>query len=186
MSSLPKKQPTLNAIMGIPIIGLPTLLLNTLQFDSVNEVFRWVAAPTPTPPNTFAVIVKKVTEIVNNSSVLQNDDELFFAALANKIYGFMIFLNYNSSVTADLNTAFNVPVGASVTWALTDNNGENQNTVNRTLPCNGVNQGVAMFGSIVMAGTAGDCFFQWAQQLAEVSDSKLLLGSTWVIWEELP
>lgn len=44
LSSLPKKQPTLNAIMGIPIIGLPTLLLNTLQFDSVNETFIWVAS----------------------------------------------------------------------------------------------------------------------------------------------
>lgn len=31
--------------MGIPIIGLPTLLLNTLQFDSVNETFIWVAGP---------------------------------------------------------------------------------------------------------------------------------------------
>lgn len=44
MSSLPKKQPTLNSIMGIPIINLPTALLNTLQFDAVNEVFVWVAA----------------------------------------------------------------------------------------------------------------------------------------------
>ena len=31
-------------LAGFPIIGNPTLLLNTLQFDSVNNEFIWVAA----------------------------------------------------------------------------------------------------------------------------------------------
>jgi len=42
MSSRKGTLPTLNAIQGITIVGLPTAILNTLQFDSVNNRFIWV------------------------------------------------------------------------------------------------------------------------------------------------
>ncbi len=41
--SSPAKQPTLNSIQGIGIIGLPTVINNTLLFDAVNGIFVWGA-----------------------------------------------------------------------------------------------------------------------------------------------
>lgn len=43
MSAPISKQPTLNSILGISIIGLPTAILNKLEYDLASNTFIWVA-----------------------------------------------------------------------------------------------------------------------------------------------
>jgi len=141
--------------------------------------------------NTFARVIKKADEIVNNSATLQDDDELFVALPANKIYLFALFLYGRGNTSADMKQAFTIPSGAvgdrlDGNWT---SQGPFDNVVNITTTnvlgtSNTTDGQIALYGRVVMAGTAGNLQMQWAQNVATVGDTTVLKGSTLIVWEE--
>jgi len=136
--------------------------------------------------------VTKVTDlpVVNNSEVMVDDDELLFAALANKTYiGFMYFF-CKGGTTPDIKVAFTLPAGASGIWlnglwrAGTSLDGF-VNAVTPDVHSTSVTNGnyLARFFKIVTVGTAGDCQIQLAQNVATVSDTVIDIGSQLIVWE---
>lgn len=139
---------------------------------------------------TFIRVVKKADETVNNSITFQDDDELFFKVKANKTYGFLMFFLLNSSAVADLKYKFTLPTGATGkrigTVLRADVVVDTRDlTTENTLSGNGVDDINTTIGRIIVGGTAGTAQFQWAQNTLEVSDTKVLQGSTLVVWEEI-
>ena len=141
-----------------------------------------------TDASAFAKVVKEVDEIVNNSAVKQNDDELFFVGTANKVYSFQMY------VMVDLNTAIQVqwglPAGATGEWnALDWTSGGSSQTQSVTddifVSSTGGNiEWVPYAGRIQMGSTTGICNFQWAQNSATAVDTTILRGSVLIVWEE--
>jgi len=128
------------------------------------------------------VIPKTADQIVNNSVVLVNDLELFFPIGVNEIWAFILFLLHNTTAVADIK--FNVagPAGCQE-WIQQQNANdmvENQDQV-------GVGRGADAF--MMMAGLAkngalaGNVVIQWAQNVLEVSDTEVLIGSCLVAWQ---
>jgi len=138
---------------------------------------------------TFARIVKKADETVSNSNTLQDDNELLFAANASKTYHvFIIFFN-NSSATADFRYSLSIPTGAtalrgSSTWHHTADQGTADWTGTQNLAMATGNKMTYLSGRVIIGTTSGNVVFQWAQQTAEVFDTKVLEGSLLVAWEE--
>jgi len=141
--------------------------------------------------NTFARVIKKVDETINNDDEQQNDDELKVALLANKIYGFYLWLEVSSPAPASFRYNWIQPAGAS--------GRKSSNTFHTTAfqalanlnsglsgATNGGNQYVVNVGHIKMGGTPADLQLTWAQNIATVGDTKVLAGSYLVVWEELP
>lgn len=139
---------------------------------------------------TFARIVKKTDEIVNNSTVLQDDDELFVPLNINKTYSYRLVLMVNSSTSADFKYGFSIPSGATgLRSDGTVTSGSSAGLVDITVTdpisqLGETNRVTFVFGRIIMGGTPGNALVQWAQNTAEVLDTKLLQGSALVFWEE--
>lgn len=135
---------------------------------------------------------KLVDENVNNSAVLQNDDELVIALQANKTYeisGHLLFIAATSAV--DAKVALTCPAGASIAWSAigmdpavaAGNTGAGTWTGSvasgGTVPV-GVSSAytpVLIRGTILMGVTAGNLQLQWAQNTATASNLTLKAGS---------
>lgn len=132
----------------------------------------------------YLAVRKAADETVNNSTTLQNDDDLLFAVAANANYHARLIIRQNSSTVADFKFQFTVPAGASIDGVsfnagvpTSSPEGEYQRFDESqvvTVPCNGTNDLMVIDLIIVVAGTAGNVQFQWAQNTAEVSDTKVL------------
>jgi len=139
---------------------------------------------------TFARIIKKVDQIINNTTTLTDDDELLVALSANKLYAFQLIFYSEMSVTADMKFNFSIPAGASgfmldQEWRSNDD----QTTV--SIPTNmihatsvGTHRAIAIYGFVDMGGTAGNFVFQFAQNTAQPSDMTIRRGSIMLVWEE--
>jgi len=138
---------------------------------------------------TFARVVKVADQIVNNSDTLVDDDELLFAANANRTYSFLLLILFASGTTPDWKIGWSVPAGASMEWGLMGGSAANSLTEAQTDNQNGNGAGtereVAYSGRVVLAGTAGDVIMQWAQNVANASDTTTFLGSLLVVWESV-
>ncbi len=174
------------------------LLLTNFPSGSALEVLRRNAGNTALEfavvsggtGNTFARVVKKADEIVNNSTAFQNDDELVVALQANKTYCGILNCIINSSAVADFKYAFTIPSGASGSKT-------NSSLSSVVAPASAsiidvdILNGIAADGmfqlyfKIIVTATAGNLQLRWAQNTAEVSDTKVIQGSSLVIWEEL-
>jgi hypothetical protein len=128
---------------------------------------------------------KVLDETVNNSSTLQDDNELFVALTANNTYVFSLTLSYISGTTPDFKFKFNIPAGASMAYGVmgldtaggftTAGNLNSGNT-----PSIGGSAGDAMAickGTVIVSSTAGNLSLQWAQNVANVSDTIVRAGS---------
>ena len=140
--------------------------------------------------NTYARVVKKVDEIVNNSTTLQDDDELFVALEANKTYFGTLTIFLQSNATADFKHSFSIPTGATGVLLLGDlssgptgttdiTNMIGQNTDNTI-------QSATYVFKIIMSTTPGNVQYRWSQNTADVSNTTIFEGSSMQILEELP
>ena len=185
----------LPTIPGVPT-GNSTDYTGKLPFvyDSTNK--RLMVNTTTTTweqiGNTFARVVKKVDETINNSSVLQDDNELFIPLEANKIYGYELKLFYSSPTDTDFKYAFTIPTGATGTkaaagdWSSTDDSATSSVTVsNSVITASGV-RFTPNSGNIIMSSTAGNLQLQWAQNTAETNNTTVTQGSYLIVWEQLP
>lgn len=135
---------------------------------------------------------KSVDEPVNNSAVLQDDDELFIALGANATYeisGHLVFLAATSGV--DAKVALTCPAGAAIAWSAigmdpavaAGNNGAGTWTGSvasgGTVPV-GVSSAytpVLITGTIVVGATPGNLQLRWCQNTATASNLTLKAGS---------
>lgn len=128
------------------------------------------------------VVVKSADETVNNSTTLQNDDELLFAVGANEVWQFELWLLANSSTVADLKWAWTVPTGATlegIYLGATNAGADGIQLFNATDAISVYGGGADLIpgritGIVVVGGTPGNVQFQWAQDSLEVSDTKVL------------
>jgi len=141
---------------------------------------------------TFARIVKKLDEAVTNDIVLQDDDELFVALNADKVYGGYLMMFFDAATNADMSYACSVPAGATAININGDwqgggfNQGTADFTTSRIVATSGTGTIVAqaLGFRIIVAGTAGNFQFQWAQGVAQATATNVRQGSYLVIWEE--
>lgn len=138
------------------------------------------------------VVRKSATETVNNSAVIQNDDELFALLAANAVYVMELTVITESAANADIQFGWGYPVNATVAWgggivaadgitsAVKDNL-----TRTDTVACEG--QGAAdlrtfkFFGTINVGNTAGTLQLKWAQGTAQASDTKVHADSSLIL-----
>lgn len=140
---------------------------------------------------TDGIVVKASDEIVNNSTTLQDDNELIIPLDASSTYIFDGLITYNSATAADLQMDFTVPAGASgrrwltypqttvtscVTTTVTHNGGSITASATN-IGATGANCDIPIRGIITTAGTSGNFVVQWAQNTADVSDSTVVAGS---------
>ena len=123
---------------------------------------------------------------VNNSTTLVNDPELLFAIAANEVWEFELLAIINSSAVADIKFQFTGPAGSSIYRFNVGESAAATDFISATEPGGAAidvrGQGIAMInaileGIIINGATAGNLQVQWAQNTAEVSDTKVLANS---------
>lgn len=131
------------------------------------------------------LVIKAADETVNNSNVLQDDDELTIPIGATQVWLVKVGVLCTSSVGADIKLSLTIPVGAQCYRHshYIDSAGNQAFTV----ATEGV-ASIAAFGNgalkyrfvieaLVISAAAGNFTLQWAQNTAEVSDTKVLADS---------
>ena len=140
------------------------------------------------------MVWKTGDEAVNNSTTLQNDDELLFAVDASSTYWFeILLLDTCVSTSSDFKADFTVPSGTTMLYAPVNYQAAaqwdaNVPTVNSqglkteastptwACPVSGTG-GLWMQGIVIVSGTAGNIQFRWAQNGLVASDTKILANS---------
>lgn len=127
---------------------------------------------------------KEADETVNNNTGLQDDDDLVVTLEANKYYAFELWLEFNSTAVADIKFAFTIPAGATVEWGHLRYTGASLvlaliSGTGTSSPADGAgaDSNVYIRGFVYTAAAAGDLQLQWAQQVLEATDTKVLEGS---------
>lgn len=137
-------------------------------------------------PEEFGVLlplaaIKSVTETVNNSAALQNDDELFVSVLANATYEVWCQVFYVSGTTPDIKFGWTGPAAATFTWASID--AFNGSWVDQSISgsvaigTSGSNESAIFAGLLKVGANAGTLQLQWAQNGANASNTQVLANS---------
>lgn len=128
------------------------------------------------------VVVKTADETVNNSAVLQDDNELTVPIASSETLLVEVFVYATSSATADFRFNLTAPAGATIvgsTWGSRNDNLLAMYPVNSTgvQAWSGQTSPYRMVATVINSTTAGNVTFQWAQNTAEASDTIVKLGS---------
>lgn len=133
------------------------------------------------------IVRKTADETVNNSETLQNDDELLMAMGANEVWRVELHLIIYGTTVANYKMAWTVPSGAEFYWGRIYRTTGAADVVGmthiaaETVTMRGEGAYSRMItvahGIYVGAATAGNLQLQWAQNTAEVSDSKVKANS---------
>jgi hypothetical protein len=126
------------------------------------------------------LVRKTADETVSNSTILQDDNDLFFAIGANEIWSVNLVVVLTSSTVADFRGAITAPSGATGQWGRAGSN--NYTALDGSAydfhSGQGATRVMVILDALVVNGvTAGNVRFQWAQDVAEVSDTKVLTNS---------
>lgn len=133
------------------------------------------------PPTVY----KTAAETVNNSSALQNDDDLLVPVDANAYYRGEIWLSFTSAAAAGFKLDFTAPAGATMEASgfLVVVSGATTFAATSTLGAVG---GIVSTGSavpylgkftLVTGANAGTLQFRWAQNSAHASNTTVNAGS---------
>ncbi len=136
---------------------------------------------------SITLVHKTADETVNNSIVLQNDDELLFAMAANEVWFITLITYMNSSAVADAVVTYVLPalaVGGDVVQYWDGDGtriagGVNFGASSLTILGGGAQSRVNSWWHILVinGANAGNFQVQWAQNVAEATDTKMLIGS---------
>ncbi len=134
------------------------------------------------------LVVSQSDQVVNNTTTLIDHDELFMDLRINTTYAFYITLIYDSGTTPDIKMGWTVPSGTSMAWqGLGFGNGQTALFETGIEVPNGGGAGAPMVisdgGRIITGSTAGFLQMQFAQNVANVSDTKVLQGTVLVVME---
>lgn len=138
-------------------------------------------------------IFKTATESVTSSTTLQNDDQLFFAVVANARYTFDGIITYDGAAAGDLKVAFTYPALATFEWSNYGNTGPaagtsvtDLNTVIQTNDARSLNAlptpsppGLSFRpgGYLITGANAGTLQMQWAQDTSSATATRVRTGS---------
>lgn len=131
---------------------------------------------------TKLFIIKPSNEIVNNSNVLQNDNDFHFTIEANQHWQGWLKLAINSDAAADFKCGWTYPVGCSIWWGDADIWNKDATGINFAdaviVKQTSGYCGLLMFVDINNGATTGTIQLQWAQNTAHGSDTIVLSNST--------
>jgi len=137
--------------------------------------------------NTFGRAVMTSDQSVNNSTTFADATELAVALDANADYGFMAMLIYDASTVADFKTTIATLTNATGIWA--SSTWRDTYALGAAYNIDGGGVGTkridTLKGTMKVGATAGDLQVQFAQKTAEVSNSRLSIGSHLVVWKEV-
>lgn len=135
------------------------------------------------PSGGADVQTKNSDEVVNNSSTLQNDDDLSFSVSANTVYAFDAFLVFESHGSADIKFDISLPSGdyrlrysqggSGGGWAGDFSVTSQWDYATGT----GTIRVIHIVGTLNIGGSAGTVNLQWAQKAAHASDTTIYAGS---------
>lgn len=133
------------------------------------------------------IITKASDETVNNSSTLQDDDDFAFSLAASEVVHILAFLNLDTAATPDWKCNWSLPASGTLTYhSLGGKNSIDYNVAAGDLTANGQGAGtkdnVIYSAMITNSTTAGTATFQWAQNTANASDTKITARSFMVIY----
>lgn len=130
---------------------------------------------------------KTVTETVNNSAALQNDDALFVSVAANTVYHFEGRITHNSGTTPDFKADWTYPAGLTMAYSRLGVGLAGGGNVHLLFVSDqttvilddgfAADRSFMMWGLVIVAGTAGTLQFRWAQNTANASNTNVLAGS---------
>lgn len=136
---------------------------------------------------TFQKAYKTADETVNNSNVLQNDDQLYLPVLANEAWAFTAVLKFAFNSNADFKIAFTVPAAGAAEYAVISASmavgAWAQQYVSAPTAISILSPSTYADAFMIVKGVyrgganAGNLQLQWAQNTAHASDAKVLLGS---------
>jgi len=127
------------------------------------------------------LVLKASDEVVNNSTTLQNDDELFIPVGIDEIWAVFLQLRLiTPSASPNHKIAFVVPNNGVFSWIPFKPAG--QGAVALTTGSQPITTGAAevhgpIWGIYIGGDTAGNLQLQWAQNAAAVEDTKILANS---------
>lgn len=136
---------------------------------------------------------------VNNSTVLVNDPVMLVALPTAGRFQFDLTLFYDSSAAADIKFAFTWPAGAFARWGVNGPSTAVASGVGTTVFSTTTTSGAAIVlggngggaanivmalirGTILMGGTAGNLQLQFAQQVAEATNTFIRSDTRMQVW----
>lgn len=170
-----------NAITGTNGRMVYNETVNRMQAREGGAWANFTAAITP--------ITKTADETVNNSTSMQDDNELAFAVGANEEWAGLLLLRALSTAVADFKFQFTVPTGAAMAGvgfdALTATfvaEVDFTASVFRAGTGGADAMLAAYFFTYLGGGSGGTAQLQWAQNTGEVSNTTVYAGSTILAW----
>lgn len=129
--------------------------------------------------SAIITVLKTANESVASSTTVQDDDHLFFTAVANATYIFECFLRVTTTATADFRFLWVEPDGTfDFLWhADSAPNGLVDEASPETLYQSGTNNVINFIGVIRAGATGGTFKLQWAQGSTSVSNTTVESGS---------
>lgn len=130
---------------------------------------------------------KSSDETINNTSGYQDDDELFVPVEANATYVGWLHFNYLSQAAAAFKYQFTTPAGSNLPfWSFIGSSpftyGGSAGGGVVGLAGTGANLPCDAWGLIIIGGTAGTMRMQWAQNVANASNTIVRAGSYLALW----
>lgn len=138
-----------------------------------------------------ATLVRKTSsETVNNTSTLQDDNELAWTVAANATYALELHVGYSTGATPDIKFGWTYPTG--LTMQITGTIGYDAATLmaapatftqTSVLPAGGAASDLhfALWGLVFAGSASGTLQLQWAQNTANASDTIVRAGSYGVL-----
>ena len=174
--------------------GTPSLITNRVPmvYDSTNhELFIHDGTFWESVDHTYSRRIKPIDQIVNNSTTIQNDNDMVIALRSGKTYSGEVILFLNSPVTPGFKYDFlfggTFEAGTAEYGSGTASSTVPVSTVAMStvtvLTTDGTNQKITIQFRIKTTAAA-NLLFRWAQNVATAVDTKALTGSRMVVWEE--
>lgn len=120
-------------------------------------------------------VLKTSDEVVNNSTTLQNDDELFLPAGANEVWAVEIYIRGAFKSSSDFKFQWSVPAGAGFVYGCDyEVEGDYDHTHGAPYPYivpDTANYSLGMKGTLYTGATPGNLQLQWAQNSAAIEDT---------------
>lgn len=133
------------------------------------------------------IVRKTADEIVNNSIVLQNDDELLFAMGANEVWEVtLLLINYSPSAVPLMSLGTSLPVGATLHGVVLYQNAAGTDQVNTGIiegaigtiyAVNSIRCRFSLKAVVINGANAGNFQLQWAQGVATVENTTMKANS---------
>jgi len=163
-----------------------TLTANSdTKIPSQKAVKTYVDAHTGSSQQT-SIVYKSSNQTVNNSSTLQNDNDLFIAISASTVYNLeLVIFGQQKVANASMICSFTAPSGVTLNcsnhYSDVDGTFYNANTTTLALVSSwsGVNDNQlhVCTGILIVGSTAGTLQLQWAQSTARSGNTIFLKGS---------